>query len=223
MNASPPKIRNWQLATDLWQLYFAILLCAANRAANSFERVAVGRPLGHSSGHHLSASRRLRSFLVRAGSADWWRCCGRVPRANSKLPAPFACAPPSPWQGFLLGYVCGILWYAGTCYWIYDTMRQYGGLSAPEALLALFLFSCYLGLYHGFFGLLVSLARRRRPRLPPPAGCRSVPLGRGGTGAHPHHGLSLEPARDIARLTTSRSAASPARPASTASRLKLLW
>jgi apolipoprotein N-acyltransferase len=65
--------------------------------------------------------------------------------------------PATPGQGFLLGYVCGILWYAGTCYWIYDTMRQYGGLSAPEATLALFLFSCYLGLYHGLFGLLVSL------------------------------------------------------------------
>jgi apolipoprotein N-acyltransferase len=60
-------------------------------------------------------------------------------------------------QGFLLGYVCGIIWYAGTCYWIYDTMRQYGGLSTAEALLALFLFSCYLGLYHGLFGLLVCL------------------------------------------------------------------
>jgi apolipoprotein N-acyltransferase len=65
--------------------------------------------------------------------------------------------PASPGQGFLLGYVCGILWYAGTCYWIYDTMRQYGGLSAPEALLALFLFCCYLGMYHGLFGLLVGL------------------------------------------------------------------
>ena len=65
--------------------------------------------------------------------------------------------PASPGQAFLLGYVCGIIWYAGTCYWIYDTMRQYGGLSAPEAVLALFLFSCYLGLYHGLFGLVVSL------------------------------------------------------------------
>jgi apolipoprotein N-acyltransferase len=65
--------------------------------------------------------------------------------------------PATPGQGFLLGYVCGIIWYAGTCYWIYDTMRQYGGLSAPEAVLALFLFCCYLGLYHGLFGLLVSL------------------------------------------------------------------
>ncbi len=65
--------------------------------------------------------------------------------------------PASPAQAFLLAYVCGILWYAGTCYWIYDTMRQYGGLSAPMALLALFLFCCYLGLYHGIYGLLLSL------------------------------------------------------------------
>jgi apolipoprotein N-acyltransferase len=36
-------------------------------------------------------------------------------------------------------------------------MRHFGGLSAPEALLALFLFCCYLGLYHGLFGLLLSL------------------------------------------------------------------
>jgi apolipoprotein N-acyltransferase len=64
--------------------------------------------------------------------------------------------PASPGQAFLLAYVCGILWYAGTCYWIYDTMRQFGGLSAPMAVLALFLFCCYLGLYHGLFGLLLS-------------------------------------------------------------------
>ena len=65
--------------------------------------------------------------------------------------------PATPAQAFLLSYVCGILWYAGTCYWIFDTMRHFGGLSAPVAVLALFLFCCYLGLYHGFFGLLLSL------------------------------------------------------------------
>ena len=63
-------------------------------------------------------------------------------------------------QGFLLAYVCGIVFYAGTCYWIYDTMRQYGGLSAFMALLVLFLFCCYLGLYHGLFGLLVAMLTR---------------------------------------------------------------
>jgi apolipoprotein N-acyltransferase len=64
----------------------------------------------------------------------------------------------SPRQAFLLSYVSGVIWYAGTCYWIYNTMHQYGGLSAPLALLALFLFCLYLGLYHGLFGLLVSVA-----------------------------------------------------------------
>jgi apolipoprotein N-acyltransferase len=69
-----------------------------------------------------------------------------------------ALRPATPGQGFLLAYASGILWYAGTCYWIYDTMHQYGGLSAPYALLALFLFCLYLGLYHGVFGLVLSLA-----------------------------------------------------------------
>src|ERR1700724_4898958 len=65
--------------------------------------------------------------------------------------------PDSPLQAFLLAYVCGILWYAGTCYWIYDTMHQYGGLNPAVALLALLLFCFYLGVYHGLYGLLLSL------------------------------------------------------------------
>ena len=63
-----------------------------------------------------------------------------------------------PAQAFLLAYLSGIFWYAGTCYWIYNTMHEHGGLSAPLALLALFLFCLYLGLYHGLFGLLLSLS-----------------------------------------------------------------
>jgi apolipoprotein N-acyltransferase len=63
----------------------------------------------------------------------------------------------TPGQAFLLAYVSGILWYAGTCYWIYNTMHEHGGLSTPAAALALFLFCLYLGLYHGLFGLLVGL------------------------------------------------------------------
>ena len=72
--------------------------------------------------------------------------------------------PATPAQGFLLGYVCGILWYAGTCYWIYATMRQYGGVNAAAAVGILILFCLYLGLYHGVFGLLVSLLARRQIR-----------------------------------------------------------
>jgi apolipoprotein N-acyltransferase len=69
--------------------------------------------------------------------------------------------PASPLQAFLLAYACGILWYMGTCYWIYDTMHQYGGITPPLALLILFLFSLYLGFYHGLFGLLIGLIAAR--------------------------------------------------------------
>lgn len=68
--------------------------------------------------------------------------------------------PATPWQGFLLGYLCGILWFAGTCYWVFDTMHRYGGLPIPVAVLALILFCMYVGLYHGMFGLLLTLVAR---------------------------------------------------------------
>jgi apolipoprotein N-acyltransferase len=65
--------------------------------------------------------------------------------------------PAKPGQAFLLAYVCGVLWYAGTCYWIYNTMRQYGGVGTLAALGLLLLFCLYLAIYHGAFGLLISL------------------------------------------------------------------
>ncbi len=131
--------------------------------------------------------------------------------------------PATPAQGFLLGYACGILWYAGTCYWIYDTMRHYGGLSLPEALLTLFLFCCYLGLYHGFFGLLVSLLAGsatdlRRPLALAPFLWVAVELARTRVTGFPWNLLGISQIDNQAR-----SAASPLPPASTAFRLRLRW
>jgi len=65
--------------------------------------------------------------------------------------------PARPGQAFLLAYACGILWYAGTCYWIFNTMREYGGVGTLAAAGLLFLFCLYLAIYHGVFGLLISL------------------------------------------------------------------
>lgn len=65
--------------------------------------------------------------------------------------------PATPAQAFLLAYFCGILWYAGTCHWVFNTMHEYGGLSSSMAALVLLLFCCYLGLYHGLFGFLIGL------------------------------------------------------------------
>jgi apolipoprotein N-acyltransferase len=68
--------------------------------------------------------------------------------------------PAHPGQTFLLGWFAGILWYCGNCYWIYSTMKQYGGINAFGAASLLLLFALYLGLYHGVFALIVSWLAR---------------------------------------------------------------
>ncbi|MFZ0796502.1 MAG: apolipoprotein N-acyltransferase [Terriglobales bacterium] len=111
----------------------------------------------------------------------------------------------TPWQGFVLGYACGILWFGGTCYWIFDTMHRYGGLPIPVAALVLVLFCLYVGLYHGMFGLLlaavagsrVSGARVAGPKI---AGHRIEAAGsaasiRRGLGAAPFLWVAVELAR----------------------------
>jgi len=88
------------------------------------------------------------------------------PPQTLQLRAGMRLLPATPSQAFLLAYACGIVWYAGTCYWIYATMRQYGGVNAPAALGILILFCLYLALYHGAFGLLLSLFSRKQPSSP---------------------------------------------------------
>jgi apolipoprotein N-acyltransferase len=68
----------------------------------------------------------------------------------------------TPAQGFLLGYINGIIVFAGSCYWVYHVMHLYGGLTAPVAAGVQALFCLYLGLYNGAFGLLLALAARRQ-------------------------------------------------------------
>ncbi len=63
-------------------------------------------------------------------------------------------------RGFLIAYLCGVLWYAGNCYWIYDTMLIYGGLPPVVSALLLIGFSLVLGAYFGLFGLGILLVRR---------------------------------------------------------------
>ncbi len=86
----------------------------------------------------------------------------RRPETLQLNDSPGVLTPASPLQGFLLGYASGIIWYAGTCYWVFDTMHQYGGLGLAAAAGILTLFCLYLGLYNGAFGLLLALAADRR-------------------------------------------------------------
>jgi apolipoprotein N-acyltransferase len=72
---------------------------------------------------------------------------------------PVGCARPLR-RAFLLAYVCGVLWFAGNCYWIYDTMLLHGDLPPVASALLLLGFSLVLGGYFGLFGLGVMLVRR---------------------------------------------------------------
>jgi len=73
-------------------------------------------------------------------------------------------------RSLLAAYICGIVWYALNCYWIYDTMTQYAaGVSSAGGIGILFLFSAVLGLYFALFGFLIAFLRRK-------SGCSLVPL-----------------------------------------------
>ena len=85
-----------------------------------------------------------------------------LPLLTAILPREQGGAPLKVWQTALLGYLCGVIWYAGGCYWIYQTMYLYGGLAKPVALGILLLFSLYLGLYHAAFAALIGAFRRSR-------------------------------------------------------------
>jgi apolipoprotein N-acyltransferase len=62
---------------------------------------------------------------------------------------------------FFLGYLAGVVFFGGTCYWIYDVMRIYGHLSVAAAGAVLLLLVLSFALFFGVFSLLVGeLARR---------------------------------------------------------------
>jgi apolipoprotein N-acyltransferase len=71
-------------------------------------------------------------------------------------------APATAWQGFLLGYVSGVIWYLGSCYWVFHVMHVYGGIGVTMSVVVLLMFAFYLAVYHGLFGLLLALIAARR-------------------------------------------------------------
>ena len=70
----------------------------------------------------------------------WSRSCGRALRSALQLNAACACCRPHRGRGSCWRTCAGFLWFAGTCYWIFDTMHRYGGMPVPVAVLALILF-----------------------------------------------------------------------------------
>jgi apolipoprotein N-acyltransferase len=60
----------------------------------------------------------------------------------------------SAWRRLAGGYLAGIIFFAGSCYWIYSVQREYGGLAVPQAALVFAMFCGVLALYWGVFAWL---------------------------------------------------------------------
>src|SRR5271165_5073677 len=71
-------------------------------------------------------------------------------------------APATPWQGFWLGYVSGVIWYVGSNYWIFYVMHVFGGIGVATSVVCQLMYALYLASYHGLFGLLLALVAARR-------------------------------------------------------------
>ena len=90
------------------------------------------------------------------------------------------------------------LWYCGNCYWIRDTMAQYGDMPPLAPTLLLLGFSLVLGLYFGLFGWSVMLgAPSHWQHATGTCGCASSVDG-AGTRRCAHHKRSLGPTRLLA-------------------------
>ena len=63
-------------------------------------------------------------------------------------------------RGTLAAYLMGVLWFAGNCYWIYQTMLYYGGLPPLVSAGILIAYSLVLGLYFAALGLLITVAAK---------------------------------------------------------------
>jgi apolipoprotein N-acyltransferase len=116
----------------------------------------------------LAAILQLLPFPI-AGPAPLWRrlfcwiCL--VPLLQALLSTGRGGKLLRPYQTALLGYLCGVIWYMGNCYWIYRTMHIYENIPAVASFGILFLFALYVGLYHALFGALVGLLRIKFSRL----------------------------------------------------------
>ena len=140
-SAAPDAINSPQYATYVLEV-------------GSLEVVGRGRSLRRPAGvavSHRRADARLAVDLrlVWAGSA----ALGVLSPGCVEGPRPLR-------RGFLLAYLCGVLWYMGNCYWVRDTMMHYGDMPPVAPTLLLIGYSMVLGLYFGLFGLGLSLVRK---------------------------------------------------------------
>jgi apolipoprotein N-acyltransferase len=111
----------------------------------------------------FSALLLLLPFSI-VGPVPFWRTfvawlafvplfCGLLAKRNLAHPKALL-------RGTLAAYLMGFLWFTGNCYWIYQTMRYYGGLPPLISAGILIAYSLVLGLYFGALGCLVTVTAR---------------------------------------------------------------
>ncbi len=64
-------------------------------------------------------------------------------------------------RAFWIGYLCGVVFFAGSCYWFTDVMEHYGGLGPMLSVGVLVLFVIIDSVFFGVFGLILSAVARR--------------------------------------------------------------
>jgi apolipoprotein N-acyltransferase len=110
----------------------------------------------------VSRSRLLWLLLAAGGGVLWGLCFGRVPLG---LGAWLALAPLPLLLGHrrpaALAFLHGLASWETGLYWIVPTLRQYGSLSLPVAVLLTSILAAFLALFHAVFGWLGAPLWRR--------------------------------------------------------------
>ncbi len=91
------------------------------------------------------------------------------PRFSFVWLAPFALAPllvavareSKPWRRLLLGWVCGIVYWFGICYWIQFVLAIHGGLGEIEGWAVFLLFCLAKAVHMAVFALAAGILMRR--------------------------------------------------------------
>jgi apolipoprotein N-acyltransferase len=63
-------------------------------------------------------------------------------------------------RAFRMGLLTGVVYFAGTLYWLVETMTTFGGLATPIAVFAALLLVAYLALFPAAFAVIVARLRR---------------------------------------------------------------
>jgi apolipoprotein N-acyltransferase len=91
------------------------------------------------------------------------------PKFNFVWLAPVALSPllvaavreTNPWRRFAMGWVCGVVYWAGVCYWIQFVLAVHAGMGQAEGWALLGLFAAAKGIHMGVFALLAGILMRR--------------------------------------------------------------